>query len=167
MSKKHTVYRIYYGDQIVYVGRTNQPLQDRIRGHLFAKPMHRTLSIDLVSKVEYAEFNTEADMNLYEIYYILLLHPPLNVDDKTKDFPTVRLPDIEFKPAIFKNWDKWKQQIKILEEEDNSARKRMHEIPELLRILRSSYHMGEITEDEYYQKKEKLQDELQTIRKRY
>ena len=73
MGKKHTVYRIYYGDQIVYVGRTNQPLQDRIRGHLFAKPMHRTLNIDLVSKVEYAEFNTEADMNLYEIYYVLYL----------------------------------------------------------------------------------------------
>ena len=70
---KHIVYRIYYGDQIVYVGRTNQPLQTRIRGHLFAKPMHRILSIDLISKVEFHEFDSEADMNLYEIYYILFM----------------------------------------------------------------------------------------------
>ena len=89
--KKHTLYRIYYGDNIVYVGRTNQPLSTRIRGHLLAKPMHRKLSIDLITRIEYAEFESEADMNLYEIYYILLLHPTLNVDDKTRDFPTVFL----------------------------------------------------------------------------
>lgn len=35
------IYRIWYGDCLVYVGRTKQPLQSRIRGHLFNKPMHR------------------------------------------------------------------------------------------------------------------------------
>ena len=37
------IYRIWYGDCLVYVGRTKQPLQSRIRGHLFNKPMHRTI----------------------------------------------------------------------------------------------------------------------------
>ena len=79
------IYRIFYDDQIVYVGRTKQPLTTRIHGHLFQKPMHRTVHIDQVSKIEYATLQTEADMNLYEIYYILKYHPPLNVDDKARD----------------------------------------------------------------------------------
>ena len=78
------IYRIWYGDCLVYVGRTKQPLQSRIRGHLFNKPMHRTVNIEQVTKIEYAELGSEADMNLYEIYYILRLHPPLNVDDKAE-----------------------------------------------------------------------------------
>lgn len=49
------VYRVWYGDTLVYVGRTKQPLQDRIRGHLFQKPMHRTIAIEQVTKIEYGE----------------------------------------------------------------------------------------------------------------
>ena len=78
------IYRIWYGNCLVYVGRTKQPLQSRIRGHLFSKPMHRTVKIEQVTKIEYAELGSEADMNLYEIYYILRLHPPLNADDKAR-----------------------------------------------------------------------------------
>ena len=107
----HTVYRIYYGDYIVYVGRTNQPLRNRIRGHLFAKPMHRVIDINSVTKVDFHEFQTEADMNLYEIYYILKLHPPLNVDDNTRDNLTVEMPKVEFKEAEFPLWEKWKKQL--------------------------------------------------------
>ena len=91
------VYRIWDGNDLIYIGRTKQPLQNRIRGHLFQKPMHRTLSVDLVTKIEYAELQTEADMNLYEIYFILREHPPLNVDDKTRDYPTVELPPMKWK----------------------------------------------------------------------
>ena len=107
----HTVYRIYSGDYIVYVGRTNQPLRNRIRGHLFAKPMHRVIDINSVTKVDFHEFQTEADMNLYEIYYILKLHPPLNVDDNTRDNLTVEMPEVEFKEAEFPLWEKWKKQF--------------------------------------------------------
>ena len=107
----HTVYKIYYDEDVVYVGRTNQPLRTRIHGHLFAKPMHRIIDINQVSKVEYAELPTEADMNLYEIYYILTLHPALNVDDKTKDYPTVSLPELEFVNAEFPRWDVWKAKL--------------------------------------------------------
>ena len=50
-------------------------------------------------------------MNLYEIYYILKLHPPLNVDDNTRDNLTVEMPEVEFKEAEFPLWEKWKKQL--------------------------------------------------------
>ena len=96
-EQRFLLYRIFYGKELVYIGRTKQPLQNRLRGHFFQKPMHRTIDIEMVSRVQYAEFPTEADMNLYEIYFILTRHPPLNVDDKTRDYPTVTLPDVEWK----------------------------------------------------------------------
>ena len=95
--KGFILYRIYYGDTIIYLGRTKQSLQNRIRGHLFKKPMHRSIDINEVTKIEYADFDSEADMNVYEIYYINLYKPPLNVDDKCKDNLTVSLPEIEWK----------------------------------------------------------------------
>lgn len=162
---KHIVYRIYYGDQIVYVGRTNQPLQTRIRGHLFAKPMHRILSIDLISKVEFHEFDSEADMNLYEIYYILLLHPVFNVDDKTKDYPTVRLPEVEFTTATFKKWEEWKELIHKKEADGETKSIRRRELIENLHIIRSLWHTDEISEEEYYARKDAMNAEIDQLSK--
>ena len=162
---KHIVYRIYYGDQIVYVGRTNQPLQTRIRGHLFAKPMHRILNIDLISKVEFHEFDSEADMNLYEIYYILLLHPVFNVDDKTKDYPTVQLPAVEFTTATFKKWDIWKEEIRQKEIDGKTKSMRRRELMEKLHIIRSLWHTGEMSEEEYYDRRDAMSAELDQLNK--
>lgn len=163
-KKRHILYRIYYGDHIVYVGRTNQPLSTRIRGHLFAKPMHRKLDINLVSCVDYHVFESEADMNLYEIYYILKLHPPLNVDDKTKDFPTVSLPAPEFKKAEFPLWDKWKQQLVLKETEMVSKLSEERRLIEELRVLRSSHHLGEISDDDYFPKHDAIKEKLDLLK---
>ena len=62
--------------------------------------------ISNVSKIEYAEFLSEADMNLYEIYYINLLKPPLNCDDKAKDELTVSLPDVDWNEMCYVSIDK-------------------------------------------------------------
>ena len=73
--------------------------------------MHRVIDIELVSKIEYATFETVADMYLYEIYYINKYHPALNRDDRAKDNLTVALPEvtwISFYPPLM---DKWKEQI--------------------------------------------------------
>ena len=145
-----TLYRIYYGEHIVYLGRTMQPLQNRIRGHLFKKPMHREICIDQVSKIEYATFQTQADMYLYEIYFINLWRPPLNKDDKASDELTVSLPEVEWKLFTTPLWDKWKREI---EEKDTAAanqRKAEIEALEKKQELRRKWHAGEITEDEYY-----------------
>lgn len=109
--RKFIIYRIYYGSNIVYVGRTKQPLQSRIRGHMFKKPMHRLVDINHVTKIDYAELGSEADMFLYEIYYINTIKPPLNVDDKAYDNLSATLPELEFKDFWPKNFDKWKTEL--------------------------------------------------------
>lgn len=141
------LYRIYYGETLVYVGRTKQPLQNRIRGHLFAKPMQRTIAIEQVTKIEYARFKTEADMNLYEIYFILKDKPPLNVDDKTKDKLTVELPDVEWKLFQTPLWEKWLNEITGRKSENEQLILRVRQIPEEKRLLRDRYRMGEIDEN--------------------
>jgi excinuclease UvrABC nuclease subunit len=114
--KGYILYKIYYGDLLVYLGRTKQDLQQRIRGHFLAKPMHKKIDIFNTSKIEYAEFKTEADMYLYEVYYINKFHPPLNVDDRAKDNLTVELPEVEWNEFKCKLMDKWKS---LLSKEDN------------------------------------------------
>lgn len=110
--KGFILYRIWYENHLVYVGRTKQPLQSRIRGHMFNKPMHRAINIHNVTKIEYTELQTEADMNLYEIYFINLWKPPLNVDDKAKDDLTITLSELVWKQFVPKNWEDWKLQLK-------------------------------------------------------
>lgn len=78
----------------------------------FVKPMHKIIDIHNVTKIEYTMLSTEADMNLYEIYYINLWKPPLNVDDKAKDNLTITLPDLKWQEFVPANWDKWKEQLK-------------------------------------------------------
>lgn len=121
LIKGYILYKIYYGDLLVYLGRTKQDLQQRIRGHFLSKPMHRKIDIFNTTKIEYAQFETEADMYLYEVYYINKLHPPLNVDDRAKDNLTVELPDVEWNEFTCKLMDKWKSS---LSREDN---KKMYE----------------------------------------
>lgn len=155
----HILYKIYYGNQVAYLGRTNQPLQNRIRGHLFQKPMHRSIDINLVSKVEYALFSTEADMNLYEIYFINKLKPPLNVDDKTRDELTVTLPDVEFKAFECHLWEKWKSEINTKISERDRKRARLRAVQEEFRIIRSRRRLKEITECQYDELREALEKE--------
>ena len=163
--KGFILYKIYYSFGIVYLGRTKQPLQDRIRGHMFKKPMHRSLDINLVTKIEYAQFQTEADMNLYEIYYINKLKPPFNIDDKTSDKLTVFLPDIEFIPFECHLWDKWKDEINSKNTECEQKRKRYYSINEERSLVRDKYKMGEITKDECRNEIDKLNSEEKQLRK--
>lgn len=92
--------------------------------------MHRTLDINQISKIEYTEFESEADMNLYEIYYINLLKPALNCDDKVKDELTVKLPEVEWKEAYFKLWNKWKKEISEKDNEIENCYQRIKDIEE-------------------------------------
>lgn len=119
--------------------------------------MHRSIDINLVTKIEYAEFKTEADMNLYEIYFINLWKPPLNIDDKCHDDLTVRLPEVEWKTFATPLWEKWK---KAIYDSDESARMRETESAarmEMLRFMRKQFHENKITEEEYWSYREKLE----------
>jgi hypothetical protein len=108
---KHILYKIYYYEDCIYLGRTEQPIANRLRGHFFSKPMHRKIHLPSVSRIEVAECNSTADMYLYEVYYINLLKPPLNLDDKANDELSVELPELNFLEYKPKLYDKWLQQI--------------------------------------------------------
>ena len=106
--------------------------------------MQRKIEIEQVTKIEYTQFSTEADMNLYEIYFILKWHPPLNVDDKTKDFPTVQLPPVKWADFHTHLWDKWKKEITTNASKHEKLLQRYHKIPEEICVVRSLYRTGEI-----------------------
>ena len=109
--KGFIVYRIYYGDTIVYVGRTKQPLQSRIHNHFHKSAFTMLLDINYVSKIEYTMFNTAADMAVAEVYYINKYHSMLNKDDHMKDnltFDVYILDNMKWTEFIPVNWDKWK-----------------------------------------------------------
>ena len=169
MGKIHSLYRIYYGEPpvLVYVGRTNQPIQTRIHGHLFKKPMQRIICISQVSKIEVAELETEADMNLYEIYYILQLHPPLNVDDKTRDYPTIELPPLTWSEWKTPLWEKWKDEIAKIESKEKTAREEYRKAQEDLRVLRGLRRTGEITEEKYFDVIEELVAKRDSLYKQF
>ena len=147
------IYRIWYGDCLVYVGRTKQPLQSRIRGHLFSKPMHRTVNIEQVTKIEYAELGSEADMNLYEIYYILRLHP-LKAGEEI--LVKVASSFCEFTTPL---WEGWRQEIAKQDSRIDHLRKRYAEIPQEISILRGLRKTGEITEYEFEERFSALKEE--------
>lgn len=151
-----TLYRIYYGEHIVYLGRTMQPLQNRIRGHLFKKPMHREIYIDQVSKIEYTTFESQADMYLYEIYFINLWHPALNRDDKATDALTVSLPEVEWKTFATPLWEKWRKEIEENDIAYQNKRKAELDAFEKKQELRRKRRNGEISEDEYWTLLEEL-----------
>lgn len=158
---RHLLYRIWYGDIIVYLGRTKQPLQNRLRGHFFKNPIQRAIDIFKVSKIEYSVYGSVADMYLYEIYYINKYKPDLNRDDKAKDELSVFLPDMEwfeFKPPLM---EKWREEISENDRIYAENRKQEAERAEMKRQkrhkLREMWHNGEISEDEYFD----LLDELQ------
>lgn len=152
-EQKHTLYKIYYGNKVVYVGRTNQTLQARLHGHFFKKPMHRDINIELVTKIEYAEFPTVADMYLYEIYYINKLKPQLNKDDKARDKLTVKLPEVKFKEYTPPLMGKWRAEIMRHDTEHNRheamERERAEKFIRERKQKRKQLAAGEITQEAY------------------
>jgi hypothetical protein len=121
--RANTLYKIYYGDLVVYLGRTRQPINTRLRGHFFGKPMHRKIDLPSVTRIEIAQCKTVADMYLYEVYYINSLHPPLNCDDKAHDDLTVSLEPLEWRehwPHLMEDWAK-----ELREKDDENTRRRM------------------------------------------
>jgi hypothetical protein len=122
-----TLYKIYYGDALAYLGRTRQPLKRRLHGHFFKKKLHKAIDIFKVTRIEYAEFPTCADMYLYEIYNINKLHPLLNRDDAAEDELTVALPEAAFAEFHCDLMDKWKAQVLVLQEEQRERRRLQRE----------------------------------------
>lgn len=174
-EKTHTLYRIWYDDEIVYLGRTNQPLQSRLHGHFFKKPMHREIDIFKVTKIEKTEFSTIADMYLYEIYFINVYKPYLNKDDKASDELSVDLPEVQwvrFEPPLM---DKWKSQIQerdsanketlaVLERRKKQLEKEIHDLRVEMCDVRKKYGEQSPEMELFVNKYDALNNEHRTIR---
>lgn len=111
----YLLYKVFYkgadGEFIAYLGRTKQRINARLRGHFKQLPMHKLIDIFSVSRIEVAECKTEADMFLYEIYYINKYKPTLNKDDKSKEELTIELPELDFKTLHNEEiMEKWKRE---------------------------------------------------------
>lgn len=111
----------------MYLGRTNQKISDRLRGHFLKTPNMKTLDINQVGKIEIAICISQADMYLYEIYYINALKPALNRDDKAKDNITVVLPELEFKEYKPPNFEKWIEKVKKSDKEYQDKKDHEHQ----------------------------------------
>lgn len=160
-ERKHILYRVYYSNKIVYVGRTSQPLQTRLHGHLFKAPMMRTFNVDLFTKIEFAELRTEADMFLYEIYYINKWKPSLNVDDKSQEELTLTLPELEWTEFTTPLLPKWKEQLAERDKDVQRAKGEKEKLREKRNQLRKDFKAGKMSEDEYYETLERLEEEVQ------
>ena len=105
----YIVYKIYYDNNLVYIGRTKQGLTNRMRMHFFGNPFVPKLDICQTNKIEYALFDRESDQFVYEVYLINLYHPCLNSHDLASDDLTIYLPEPQFhvwnNPII----NKWKE----------------------------------------------------------
>ena len=149
---KHTLYKIYYNIGLVYVGRTNQPLNARLRGHFKKTPMMRQIEIEAVTLIESVEVPTEADMYVYEIYLINKHKPCLN-GNIGKGELTAELPELEFKPYTCKLLDKWKAELvesdKAYNDRKAEKRRRMEEKRAQRIKSRVQLENGEITVEEY------------------
>ena len=161
--KQFLLYRIYYDFGLAYVGQTAQPLKRRLHGHFFAKPMMRKIDPRHVVRIEYAACKTRADMNLYEIYYIEKLKPPLNFADKDHDELSVTLPDIPFLPFDCDLLPKWCIELEERERREDAARKRKPQIEVEKLDLRRKFRKGAVSEDEYYARLEALEAELKAM----
>lgn len=79
-------------NQIIYVGKTVQNLRDRFRGHYHLPEECYEQTV----KIEYATLYTEADLGIYEIYYINKLKPVYNTDFLWDGELSIVLPELEW-----------------------------------------------------------------------
>ena len=127
-KKGFKLYKIYSENCLLYLGRTKQPLKTRLHQHFFKAPMVREINIDAVTKIEYALFPTEADMNVMEVYFINKLKPVLNRDDKAKDELTFEFSPVQFAEYSCHLMEKWREEIYMADAADKEKRERKREL---------------------------------------
>ena len=100
MSKTNIIYRYFNKhNEVIYVGLTARPLNKRVKEHQAELLQTETDHID------FAEVKSEADMRMYELYYINKYRPKYNKRDLYFDGHNLQLPELIFIPYIEKNTD--------------------------------------------------------------
>lgn len=91
-----TLYKVFYEEGLVYIGRTIQPLSRRLKDHYCRKHRLKELSQERITRVEYATCESLSDLYVYEVFYINRLKPILNKDDKAHDSLNLELPPLQW-----------------------------------------------------------------------
>lgn len=80
----YCVYRLLDDkDNILYIGKSIQ-MKQRVANHLRGKSNISEECCKKIKRVEFLEFETEADMDLFEIYAISYFQPPYNIECTSK-----------------------------------------------------------------------------------
>jgi excinuclease UvrABC nuclease subunit len=110
-------------DKILYIGQTIQPMKRRIEQH-FGKNGYLKKIVEAVEIIETAKVPNDADMNIYEAYYIAIYKPQWNGQLKTSDKPTVILPELNFE--VLEEWRTIKPRMiaRCKREEEREYRKK-------------------------------------------
>lgn len=147
------IYRIYNANGIFYVGRTSQPLKTRMRQHMaYANNGCEIPHIDPkdVKRIEFAICASEADMYLYEIYYINKFHPQMNIDTKASDFLTVQLPELKWHGyQFYRELKEWEMLYANYEMDEKINSQKMTHLERLIAEYDKKYTAGLITREEH------------------
>ncbi len=93
--EKFYIYRYFnHKNQVIYVGLTARPLKQRVKEHSAEQLQADTHHID------FATVSSEADMRMYELYYINKYRPKYNKRDLYFDGHSVKLPELIFQPYL-------------------------------------------------------------------
>ncbi|MGM9988307.1 MAG: GIY-YIG nuclease family protein [Bacillaceae bacterium] len=80
---RNCVYRFFNKeDEVIYVGRTSQGVEKRIKEHFSSQGHLDPVCYKDVQKVDYCSFQTIAETKIYELYLINLYKPKYNTADK-------------------------------------------------------------------------------------
>lgn len=80
---KYYVYRFLNSlREVVYVGKTRQPLEKRIESHFGSGGHLQKSQIATVTKVEFLELSSRIEMDIVELYYINMWKPIFNTQAK-------------------------------------------------------------------------------------
>lgn len=83
-GKHYCVYRLLdENNKVLYIGKSEQ-LKIRIVNHIRGKSNIPDECCKKIKRVEFLEFETEADMDLFEIYAISYYQPPYNKEGVSK-----------------------------------------------------------------------------------
>lgn len=109
-SPAKIVYAIYGADCCLFVGKTTaRRLVDKLYHHFHKNRKYVQIDVTKVERIEYSRYKTEADMALYELYWIYKLHPVMNRHGK-KDELTLELPYVRWYQYVPRLLNKWKEE---------------------------------------------------------
>lgn len=111
----YKVFRIWYDNEVVYVGYTSQALATVLRRH-FLKPNKQFMPIDIrkVTQIDMQIHKSRADAMLYAVYYRNKWKPRLNGGYWESDRLSINLPKVRWRVYRSRLMDQWREQDALI-----------------------------------------------------